>query len=43
MRSDEFEKLLFTDASTFEGQDFIARHNGINNWAQLEEKGGKMD
>ncbi len=41
MRSDEFKKLLATDASTIEGQDFIARYYGINNWVQLEEKGGK--
>ena len=41
MRSDEFKKLLATDASTIEGQDFIAGYYGINNWAQLEEKGGK--
>ena len=41
MRSEEFKKLLATDASTIEGQDFIARYYGIINWAQLEEKGGK--
>ena len=41
MRSDGFKKLLATDASTIEGQDFIAGYNGINNWAQLEEKGKK--
>ncbi len=41
MRSDEFEKLLATDASTIEGQDFIAGNYGINNWAQFEEKGRK--
>ena len=41
MRSDEFKKLLATDASTIEGQDFIAGYYGINNWAQLEEKGEK--
>ena len=41
MRSDEFKKLLATDASTIEGQDFIAGYYGINNQAQLEEKGGK--
>ena len=41
MRSDKFKKLLATDASTIEGQDFIAGYCGINNWAQLEEKGIK--
>ncbi len=41
MRSDKFKKLLATDASTIEGQDFIAGYYGINNWVQLEEKGGK--
>ena len=41
MRSDEFKKLLATDASTIEGQDFIAGYYGISNWAQLEEKGEK--
>jgi hypothetical protein len=41
MRSDEFKKLLVTDASTIEGQDFISGYYGINNWSQLEEKGKK--
>ncbi len=41
MRSDEFKKLLATDASTIEGKDFIAGYYGINNWVQLEEKRGK--
>jgi hypothetical protein len=39
MSSDKFKKLLATDASTNEGQDFIAGYYGINNWAQLKEKG----
>jgi hypothetical protein len=39
MRSDEFKKLLATDASIIEGQDFIAAYYGIDNWAQLQEKG----
>ena len=43
MRSDEFKKLLTTDASTIEGQDIIAGFYGINSWAQLEEKGKKLD
>ncbi len=39
MSSDRFKKLLATDASTIEGQEFIAEYYGINNWAQLKEKG----
>ena len=39
MKSDEFKKLLLTDASTNEGQDFIAAYYGIDNWVQLQEKG----
>ncbi len=39
MRSGEFKKLLATDASTNEGQDFIAAYYGIDNWVQLQEKG----
>ncbi len=39
MSSDEFKKLLATDASTNEGQDLIAGYYGIDNWAQLQEKG----
>ena len=39
MKSDEFKKLLATDASTHEGQDFIAAYYGIDNWVQLQEKG----
>ena len=39
MKSDEFKKFLATDASTNEGQDFIAAYYGINNWAQLQEMG----
>ena len=39
MKSDEFKKLLLTDASTNEGQDFIAAYYGIDNWVQLKEKG----
>ena len=39
MKSDEFKKLLVTDASTNEGQDFIAAYYGIDNWVQLQEKG----
>jgi hypothetical protein len=41
MKSDKFQKLLATDESTIEGQDFIAEYYGISNWAQLKEKGGK--
>jgi len=37
MKSDEFKKLLATDASTNEGQDFIAAYYGIDNWVQLQE------
>ncbi len=39
--SDKFKKLIATNASTVEGQDFIAGYYGINNWAQFEEKGEK--
>ncbi len=39
MSNDEFKKLLATDASTNEGQDFIAGYYGIDNWVQLQEKG----
>ena len=39
MKSDEFKKLLATDASTLEGQDFIAGYYGIDNWVELQEKG----
>ncbi len=36
MSNDNFKKLLATDASTNEGQDFIAGYYGINNWKQLQ-------
>jgi hypothetical protein len=36
MRSDEFKKLIGTDAFTIEGQDFIAGYYGISNWVQLK-------
>jgi hypothetical protein len=38
MRKDKFKKLLATDTSTIEGQDFIAGYYGINKLVQLEEK-----
>ncbi len=41
MKSDKFKKLLATDASTNEGQDFIAAYYGIDNWVQLQERGDK--
>ncbi len=31
--SDEFQRLLLTDASTDDGQDFLADYYRINNWA----------
>ncbi len=39
MKSDEFKKLIATDASTNEGQDSIAAYYGTDNWAQLQVKG----
>ncbi len=41
MKSDKFKKLLATDASTIEGQDFIAAYYGIDNWVQLQDKGNE--
>ncbi len=39
VNSAKFKKLLFTDASSIEGQDYISQYYGINEWAQVEEKG----
>jgi len=35
MKSDEFKKLLLTDASTLEGQDFIAGRGNVPAWELL--------
>ncbi len=36
--SDEFRSLLLTDASTDDGQDFLATYYKIDNWAQVKKK-----
>ncbi len=36
--SDEFQQLLLTDASTTDGQDFLATYYGIDDWAQIKQK-----
>ncbi len=36
--SDEFQRLLLTDASTNDCQDFLAAYYEINDWAQLKKK-----
>ena len=36
--SDEFRRLLLTDASTDDGQDFIATYYGINDWANIKQR-----
>ena len=36
--SDEFRRLLLTDASTDDGQDFLATYYEINDWAQVKKK-----
>ena len=36
--SDEFRRLLLTDASTDGGQDFLATYYEINDWAQVKKK-----
>ncbi len=36
--SDEFRRLLLTDASTDDGQDFLAVYYKIDNWAQVKRK-----
>ena len=36
--SDEFQQLLLTDASTKDGQDFLASYYEINDWLQMKQK-----
>jgi hypothetical protein len=36
--SDDFRRLLLTDASTDNGQDFLAAYYKIDNWAQVKKK-----
>ncbi len=38
MTSDEFQRLLLTDASTDDGQDFLAAYYEIVSWAQVKKK-----
>ena len=39
VNSAKFKKLLVTDSSFIEGQDYIAQYYGINNRAQIKETG----
>jgi hypothetical protein len=36
--SDRFQQLLLIDASTKDGQDFLATYYGIDDWAQIKQK-----
>jgi hypothetical protein len=36
--SDDFQKLLLTDASTKDGQDYLADYYKINDWVQIKQK-----
>ena len=36
--SDEFQQLVLTDASTNNGQDFLATYYRIDDWAQVKKK-----
>ena len=38
MYSDDFQQLLLTDASTKDGQDFLASYYKIDDWVQIKEK-----
>lgn len=38
VHSDEFKQLLLTDASTDDGQDFLATYYGIDDWANIKQK-----
>ena len=38
VHSDEFKQLLLTDASTDDGQDFLATYYGIDDWATIKQK-----
>ena len=37
--SDGFKQVLLTDASSSDGQDFLARYSGIEDWAEFKQKG----
>jgi hypothetical protein len=39
VNSTKFKKLLVTDAISIEGRDYIAQYYGIDDWAQIKEKG----
>ena len=36
--SNDFQKLLLTDASTEDGQDFLADYYKIDDWVQIKKK-----
>ena len=36
--SNDFQKLLLTDASTKDGQDFLADYYKIDDWVQIKQK-----
>jgi hypothetical protein len=38
VHSDEFKQLLLTDASTDDGQAFIATYYGIDDWANIKQR-----
>ena len=38
MYSDDFQKLLLTDASTKDGQDYLADYYKINDWVQIKQR-----
>ena len=38
VHSDEFKQLLLTDASTDDGQDFLATYYGIDDWANIKQR-----
>ena len=38
VHSDEFQQLLLTDASTDNGQAFLATYYGIDDWANIKQR-----
>jgi hypothetical protein len=38
VHSDDFQQLLLTDASTNNGQDFLAGYYKIEDWVQIKQK-----
>ena len=38
LHSNEFKQLLLTDASTDDGQDFLATYYGIDDWANIKQR-----